>query len=703
LALAPEAAREFLFELGSEAELAAFNATHSVTISGPDAEIERLEAEAKRRGLWFRRLDLDFAFHSRAMDTIRQDLLLDLAGLSSRRPETKLMSTVTGEPVSDDRLDTDHWWRNIRSPVRFADAAVQAISEGFRIFIEIGPTAILQSYLSDALRTAQTDGRVLTSLSRQPVDEDPFPAIAAHCYVAGYDFTRSSYFDGPADPRGLPLYPWDRRRFWFGMTAEAADLVNPSFDHPLLGFRQHSPVPCWLNYLDEQVLPWIGDHAIEGMPVLPAAAIVEMALAAAQWQWPDAAVLEVRDLEVRRPLPFDKGRMRELRTVIGSEEGDWELASRPRLSREPLTIHAVGRIGCESDTRRITDWSNDTPNRRQMDRETLYRLASLAGLEYGSRFRTVTRIEVANAQTAVAHLDPAHIGEESVSYLLHPAMLDGALQALLGLAADCQPETQPASFLPWRFGRVRLLAPFGRAPRLARLHLTRIGIRSVSADVGLCDEAGEVVAELSDCWFRRVELTRRASVEERALRIDLVPAPLADSSASPVLHRCGATLSRLAASRELDVARREQALLLDALIGSIAFRSMLCFFDPGRSFAIAELVESGLVAPASSGLAECLLRVLERFGAASEAASEWRLENGADLPEVEEVWRLVLAEAPDLVAELALTASAFEDLSGTLRDGPRRPDASRSPMIEHLLAASPTSATGVGLICKTLH
>ena len=35
LALAPDAAREFLAELGSPAEIAALNATHSVTISGP--------------------------------------------------------------------------------------------------------------------------------------------------------------------------------------------------------------------------------------------------------------------------------------------------------------------------------------------------------------------------------------------------------------------------------------------------------------------------------------------------------------------------------------------------------------------------------------------------------------------------------------------------------------------------------------------
>lgn len=701
LALAPDAAREFLVELGGEAELAALNASHSVTVSGPEAAIEHLEAEAKRRGLWFRRLDLDFAFHSRAMEPIREDLLASLSGLSSGCPEERLVSTVTGEAVENHPLDANYWWHNIRSPVRFADAAARLIDEGFRIFVEIGPMPILQSYLKDALGAAE--GRVLASLSRKPVGGDPFSAIAARCHVAGYDFTRSSFFDGPADPRKLPLYPWDRQRFWFGTTVEASDPVNFPFDHPLLGFRQHGPVPCWLNHVDEQVLPWLADHAIEGVPVLPAAGIVEMAVAAAWWQWPDAPVLEARDLELRRPLPFEKGRMRELRTMIGSEEGDWELASRPRLSSEPLTVHAVGRIGFENDTRLTLRWEEFTPNSHQIDREALYRVAAHAGLDYGQRFRTVSRIEIGDPHTAVAHLDPSCIeGDDLGSYLLHPAMLDGALQALLGLIVDRQPEIQRSTFLPWRFGRVRLLAPFGRLPRSARLRVTRIGIRAVSADIGLYDEAGRVVAELSDCWFRRIELSRRGPAEERALRVDLVPAPLCEISAPAALRRCGVALSRLAASRVPDPARQEQALLLDALIGSMALRSILHLADAERPFTIAELIDKALLAPASSGLAECLLRLLERFGVATEAAYEWRIESTADLPEVEEVWRLLLADAPDLVAELALTASAAERLPKTLVDGPKQPDTSLSPVLEHLLSSSPASRAGIGLICEAL-
>ena len=147
-----------------------------MTISGPGAEIQRLEGEAKRRGFWFRPLDLDFAFHSREMDVIREDLLESLEGLSSRRPVAKLVSTVTGEAVQEDLLDAGYWWRNIRSPVRFAEAAACLIADGYRVFLEIGPTAILQSYLTDALRTTKAEGRVLATLSRKPVDDDPFPS-----------------------------------------------------------------------------------------------------------------------------------------------------------------------------------------------------------------------------------------------------------------------------------------------------------------------------------------------------------------------------------------------------------------------------------------------------------------------------------------------------------------------------------------------
>src|SRR5205823_3861683 len=181
------------------------------------------------------------------------------------------------------------------------------------------------------------------------------------------------------------------------------------------------------------------------------AGILEMALATARWRWPDAAGLEVFDVELRRPMPFDKGRMRELRTVLQSDEGEWELASRPRFSTEPLIVYAVARVSAATDARPIISWGGRGPAQRRIDGESLYGLAHLAGLDYGCRFRTVTHVEITDPHSAIAHLDPTPIGDEALdSYLLHPALLDGALQALLGLLTDRRHQIQGVGFLPWR-------------------------------------------------------------------------------------------------------------------------------------------------------------------------------------------------------------------------------------------------------------
>src|SRR5205823_15072519 len=150
-----------------------------------------------------------------------------------------------------------------------------------------GPNPVLQTYLHDALRAVEGQGRSLATLSRRQGSEDPFPAIAARCHVAGYDITGAAQFDGPEERAGMPLYPWQKARFWFERTVEGSNLVDPPHDHPLLGFRQYGPVPFWLNHVDPALLPWLADHAVEGVPVLPAAAVLEMALAAARHRRPD--------------------------------------------------------------------------------------------------------------------------------------------------------------------------------------------------------------------------------------------------------------------------------------------------------------------------------------------------------------------------------------------------------------------------------
>ena len=702
LALSGAAAEELLGETGSALEVGAINATQAVTVSGPADAIERLGAEARRRGVAFRALDLYFAFHSAAMEPIRAELIEELTGLASAAPRALLVSTVTGGAVGEGLLDAEYWWRNIRHPVRFTDAMAALVADGFRLFVEIGPNPVLQAYLHDALRAADGQGQVLATLGRKPGHDDPFPAIAARCHVAGHDITGSSRFDGPHALAGLPLYPWQKQRFWFEQSVESAGSVNPPFEHPLLGFRPAGPQSAWLNHLDPEALPWLADHAVEGVPVLPAAAVLEMALAAARLRRPDARALEVVDVELRRPLPFEAGRQREIRTAASDESGDWELSSRPRLADEPLTLHAVAQL--------VTAGERTEPVRRaplaalhgEVDGATLYRLAGQLGLDYGPRFRTVRRIALHGASAAVVELDPSIVAGAAEDYLIHPALLDGALQGLLALLAGGHAELAGTSFLPWRFGRVRIEAPFGRLVTHARLHLTRLGARSAAADIVLFDEAGGVIGELADCWFRRIDLTRRSAPEDVALRFDLVPAPL-DAASPAALGRIGDIVGRLG-DVPADAAARgeEQALLLDALMAAVAREAILRVVDPEAPFTLAELIAAGALAADAAPLFAYLLQMLARFGEAAAAGPGWRVAGASDLPEIAEIWRLLLAEAPELVGELALAASVQADLPRLLASGLTQSDAPAGPMVEHLRHGSPVSLAGIELVAAAL-
>jgi phthiocerol/phenolphthiocerol synthesis type-I polyketide synthase C len=684
LALGEAETTALIAELSNGVEIAAVNSTRSVSVAGAAVAIAALEKEAARRGVAWRALDLDFAFHSAAMEPIRGDLVADLAEIETHSPAGDLVSTVTGSRVGAGALDAVHWWRNIRDPVRFADAAATLTGQGYGIFAEIGPNPVLQPYLRDALRAANVAGRVVPTLDRRAAAGDPFRAIAARLHIAGPDISCAAWFDGPGNPRGLPFYPWQRRRFWFGRSIEAAELVKPIFDHPLLGFRQGEPLHSWRNQLDTVLFPFLADHRIDGTPVLPATAIIDMALAAARVEHPHAAALELSDVELLRPIAFADGEARETRFAMLSPSGEWQLSSRKRLADEPMTLHTTGSLGA-ARSEALLPAVDDAASGRTVTADALYRHAARLGLEYGGSFRVVGAVIVANADRAsVALLPPPTEGP--AEYLIHPALLDGALQGLLALLPDHEPGGR-TGFLPRRIGRVRAFGPFGRVPRRAELRLAHRGARSAAADIAIFDAAGSVIAELVDCWFARVDLAPRKALADCYLRIDLVPAPLDATPPPAILDRIGEILASVApvpnTKREA-----EQALLFDVLVASIAWEAIRELGDPSR------------VSPIAAPLLERTLILLRRFGAASDESGSWQLVADNDLPDAGELWRSMLADAPGWVTELALLAVLREQLPEKLRDG--TPFDLPSPLVAALQTASPPIAAGKAAIAAAL-
>jgi NADPH:quinone reductase-like Zn-dependent oxidoreductase/NADP-dependent 3-hydroxy acid dehydrogenase YdfG/acyl carrier protein len=391
---------------------------------------------------------------------------------------------------------------------------------------------------------------------------------------------------------------------------------------------------------------------------LPAAAIIDMALAVARIAYPEATVLELRDVELLRPMGFDDRGAREVRSAL-LPDGDWQMTSRKRLADEPMTVHATARIAAAVPGRLLSDF--DLPGEQCIVKGAeLYRCAARLGLDYGESFRTVREVIVTGSDRATVALVPTALAVRDS--LISPTLLDGALQGLLALLFEKNGQ-KGTGFLPRRFGRVRTVGPFGRIVRRAELCLTRRGTRSASADIALYDDANKLVAELADCGFVQVDLGRSAA--EDLLRIDLLPAPLGPVSLPEVLDRLSEILLRVVAAQDRDPRREtDQALLFDALLAGIGL----------------DVAGDGCALPLPGPLLALLRRHSED-----------------DLPDSGELWRRMLADYPELVTELALVAM----LKQALRDGVQRAELA-SPMIAALRQASPPAVAGKTVIDAAL-
>ncbi|MDT8330303.1 type I polyketide synthase [Roseomonas gilardii] len=659
LALPPEEAAPLLAEAGPGLEIAARNAPRAVTVAGPAGAIARLAELAKAQRANCVPLDLDYAFHSAAMDPVREALLGALGAMAPRHGTIPFISTVTGAPLPGEAADAEYWWRNLRAPVRFAEATAAALGQGARLFLEIGPNPVLQSYLREGARTAGLSAGTVFSLSRRDRPEafpggDPIPAIADRATTRGADPRGGALFQGPTR-RDLPLTPFARERHWLAMTGESERLHDAPRDHRLLGERRDPEPRLWSRELDTLLEPWLADHRLGGEPVLPAAAMLEMALAAAALRFPEAPALEVATFQILRPLPLSDSEARQVRLRL-ADDGIVTLESRLRLAEAAWTLHARGRLG-EAGEAALPDapaLALAAPD--EMTGAEITALAARLGLDYGPAFRPVAALAAEDGQ-AVLRLALPESAPPDEGFHLHPVRLDGALQGLIGLLAPQFPVRAEAlpegeTLVPVRFER--LVFRRGAAPAdSAELRLASLGERSAEATLLLRDAAGQVVAFAQGVTLQRLRLARGEEAPLRAFRLEDVP--VADPSLpAPEPALAAALAAAMRADERLDLS--ESALLLEGWAGALAQRALSAL--P----AARPLAPSAPATPLANGL----WQALAEDGLAHHDGTGWRLLPQEDLPAPEEIWQSVLAEQPSLAHDLAWLALAAEHLPGSL-------------------------------------
>lgn len=656
-------------------EVAGINSPNSVTLSGPLESLERLGQILAQRNVFFRLLDLDYAFHSRAMDPIKDGLLAHLEPLvPTKCGDCSFVSTVTGKAMSGDELGAGYWWRNVRQPVRFSQAIDTLVTQGCRIFVEISPHAILQRYIGECLKAQGVVGRVLSTLRR---DDDGLARVeeaALRTHLLLEPHRVDVFFPTPGQAIRLPNYPWQRERYWHPRTTESAGVIERRRIHPLLGWRVKDAAATWENDLDPDTCGWLGDHKVANAIVLPGAAYVEIALAAAREHF-GGACQEIEELDILAPIVFDGEHARCTRFELHPRDGGFRVLSRQRLSEDDWTLNAVGRLlgaPCIPKEEGATSTVSCLGDSIDVDHETHYQLTQSVGLDYGPCFQGLGSARVYGRTSAVVLAMPSEMQKEASHYLIHPALLDVCFQSLVDFFKGPIESGQGVPFLPVKMGRVRLYTDATVVQ--FRTHLRRQGIRSVLADFELIDADNRIVATLESCRFRTAAVQRRKNKAPACwnsvphLKPLLVEQLQSNVPSSRVL---GKTLRSWFAQAETDLDRithfNGASPLFEAMTVSFVRDAFADAFAGSNDQIQRALGQPDLVEPNLRSFFLWMVRVLQQEGLLVEhPTGGWALES-ADLPPAHHIWRTLLRDYPANLPELVLAARIGRQLPALMR------------------------------------
>ena len=222
----PEA--EALPLLDAELSLAAVNGPAACVVSGPAALVTALERRFDARGVRHRRLHTSHAFHSAMMDPILDTFDAEVAKLDLQPPKMPFISNLTGTWINAaEATDPGYWVRHLRGAVRFADGVRTLLAEPSRLLLEVGPGHSLATLARQSVPPGQGGpGVVLASLphprEEQP-DETAVLQALGRLWLAGVEIDWEGFV---ADERRrrvpLPLYPFERQRYWLERQAPAA-------------------------------------------------------------------------------------------------------------------------------------------------------------------------------------------------------------------------------------------------------------------------------------------------------------------------------------------------------------------------------------------------------------------------------------------------------------------------------------------------
>ena len=488
----------YLDKFSGKIDVAAINGPSTITVSGDSVSIQALATDLTEAEVFNRVLTVEVPYHSYLMDSITDELIESLESVSPAVPERLLFSTVTGQQVNDIAFDGQYWAHNVRQPVAFMEAMKNLTEMGFSTFVEIGPHPVLSSSIRDCARTFGKDVRLVETLRRGTEKRPSRPELEAiYAAVAGV-YASGAHIDWQIHaPTGnltrLPNYPWQRELHWLESTLGGIDRTKTT-TAPLLGYSKTAASTIWRNDLTHDSVAYLYDHVVTGTVVMPGAGYIEMMLELGHALHDEVSGIDVRDISIASPLVLDRARSLEILTQYDPTTSEVQIRSSECGQVQQHQLHVTAEVGrIDSNLVQLHDIDQLKAKFEQpSDATDLYGKLTTMGLQYGEAFQPIQDLYLSpESGEALARLSLREDLRNSEGYFLHPVLLDGCFQMLMGVLRDTG-----TMYLPTGFDSIRVLTTSTPNEIWCYGRVISQSARNIVTELTLLDENGYTVAEV---------------------------------------------------------------------------------------------------------------------------------------------------------------------------------------------------------------
>ncbi|MEO1423376.1 MAG: beta-ketoacyl synthase N-terminal-like domain-containing protein [Pseudomonadota bacterium] len=658
-----EALEEVLDAFGPhELAIAADNSPRSTTLSGPIGDLDRFAKFARKRRIAVKRLDIDYPYHSAAVEAVREELHTSLAGLTPRPSDRPYYSSTRGAVVAGEALDIDYWWENARGSVHFRTALEAMFMDGIGAVVEVGPRSVLRAYVTDTAAGVAAPIGFMHTMEQGQDAERSAAAMAAEAIALGV-LVDEDVLLGPEQPfaGGLPAYPWRHQAYRAERLPGSVSVFGTEPAHPLLGRRLRQDDLVWTSTVDPVRLSWLNDHVVDGNAVFPAAGYLEMAVAAGA-AWLETGRVELQDFDILKPIVFDGANSIELRTTVEPAAARVSIESRRIGGDADWALTAQGTFRPLPETLEHTPSTALLMPRKTVEGADLYAALSTFALDYGPEFALTRRVQFSSRTAAQVTLEPRRMAE----VCLDPRSVDAAFHGLFALITDAADSAVPegTTFLPVRLGRLRCTGLSG-AIEGASLTLDKLTPLGAAATLRLFDRDGAVIAELDELRLKAVQLGRAGVARPDHWRTVADPISTGVTRLPDAWSDPAKRLADLGIATGASEDQGDGALLRDIYSHRIAWDAVRTLAEdmPLGTDRIEALPELGRTL-----LYRCLTALETRRAVSFDAATDtWALAETCPFPAAGDLIDLFLKTVPERADDLAQLLTLEQDLPTLFR------------------------------------